>query len=236
MVSQRLAVRLSALLVVCITSGIRLLGSDAIVSARRLFGSSESNQILNDPYETVGSYAGEAIAPSPFGHAGSRLLGTSVIAGAEALLIEHQPASPMLFSGTGGASNEAETTGFEEWATIQPTRQLISRTLGSTDSEDEKRKPKRKLGAQKTPVLKLDVAVGLGGGGIMLYIIGLLYLFLAIAIVCDEFFVPALEVRRCTTCMRDQACATMRDHPCAMHTHLPHVLITCLHCHWDVAA
>ena len=30
-------------------------------------------------------------------------------------------------------------------------------------------------------------------GGVLLYIIGLLYMFLALAIVCDEYFVPALE-------------------------------------------
>ena len=50
------------------------------------------------------------------------------------------------------------------------------------------------VASEKTPVLRLDVAVGLGGGGIALYVLGLLYLFLAIAIVCDEFFVPALDV------------------------------------------
>lgn len=31
------------------------------------------------------------------------------------------------------------------------------------------------------------------GGGVVLYILGVLYMFLALAIVCDEFFVPALE-------------------------------------------
>ena len=31
-------------------------------------------------------------------------------------------------------------------------------------------------------------------GGVLLYIIGMLYMFFALAIVCDEFFVPSLEV------------------------------------------
>merc|ERR1719495_827845 len=34
----------------------------------------------------------------------------------------------------------------------------------------------------------------LKNGAHILHLIGLLYMFLAIAIVCDEFFVPALEV------------------------------------------
>mmetsp|Transcript_20335 Transcript_20335/g.67900 ORF Transcript_20335/g.67900 Transcript_20335/m.67900 type:complete len:454 (-) Transcript_20335:526-1887(-) len=32
------------------------------------------------------------------------------------------------------------------------------------------------------------------GGGVVLYIIGVLYMFVALAIVCDDYFVPALEV------------------------------------------
>ena len=32
-------------------------------------------------------------------------------------------------------------------------------------------------------------------GGFVLYALGLFYMFCALAIVCDEFFVPALEVR-----------------------------------------
>jgi sodium/potassium/calcium exchanger 2 len=45
-----------------------------------------------------------------------------------------------------------------------------------------------------------DLMFGLGypiaceGGAVVLYILGVLYLFAGIAIVCDEFFVPALEV------------------------------------------
>ena len=47
-----------------------------------------------------------------------------------------------------------------------------------------------------------DAAVGcgamtceaLGSGGIILPLIGMLYMFLGLAIVCDEFFVPALEI------------------------------------------
>ena len=31
------------------------------------------------------------------------------------------------------------------------------------------------------------------GGAVALYILGVLYMFIALAIVCDEFFVPALE-------------------------------------------
>jgi len=36
--------------------------------------------------------------------------------------------------------------------------------------------------------------VKVGGGGIILYVLGVFYMFAAIAIVCDEFFVPALDV------------------------------------------
>jgi len=32
-----------------------------------------------------------------------------------------------------------------------------------------------------------------GNGAVILYILGVLYMFVALAIVCDEFFVPALE-------------------------------------------
>lgn len=35
---------------------------------------------------------------------------------------------------------------------------------------------------------------GLQSGGVVFYIIGVMYMFIALAIVCDEFFVPALEV------------------------------------------
>ena len=31
------------------------------------------------------------------------------------------------------------------------------------------------------------------GGAVVLYILGVMYMFIALAIVCDEFFVPALE-------------------------------------------
>ena len=44
---------------------------------------------------------------------------------------------------------------------------------------------------------------------LLFYIIGIFYMFIALAIVCDEFFVPALEVyvEKCalaTTSCRDQ--------------------------------
>ena len=34
----------------------------------------------------------------------------------------------------------------------------------------------------------------LKGGAIILYIIGIIYMFYALALVCDEFFVPSLDV------------------------------------------
>lgn len=42
-------------------------------------------------------------------------------------------------------------------------------------------------------VTNICYPIGLSGGGVVLYVLGVLYLFVAIAIVCDEFFVPALE-------------------------------------------
>jgi hypothetical protein len=41
-------------------------------------------------------------------------------------------------------------------------------------------------------LLKCDT---LENGGVVLYALGVLYMFFALAIVCDEYFVPALEVR-----------------------------------------
>lgn len=38
------------------------------------------------------------------------------------------------------------------------------------------------------------MAVNAYGGGIIVYLIGLMYMFAGLAIVCDEYFVPALEV------------------------------------------
>lgn len=39
-----------------------------------------------------------------------------------------------------------------------------------------------------------DLSVAEPGWTLILYILGVLYMFVALAIVCDEFFVPALEV------------------------------------------
>jgi len=33
-------------------------------------------------------------------------------------------------------------------------------------------------------------------GAAVLHAVGMLYMFVALAVVCDEFFVPALEVRK----------------------------------------
>ena len=35
----------------------------------------------------------------------------------------------------------------------------------------------------------------LENGGVLLLALGLFYMFVALAIICDEFFIPALEVR-----------------------------------------
>jgi len=49
------------------------------------------------------------------------------------------------------------------------------------------------INAAGVKVVNLCYPVALEDGGIALYVLGVLYLFVGLAIVCDEFFVPALE-------------------------------------------
>jgi K+-dependent Na+/Ca+ exchanger-like protein len=49
------------------------------------------------------------------------------------------------------------------------------------------------INSEGKKVVNLCYPIALEDGGIALYILGVLYLFVGLAIVCDEFFVPALE-------------------------------------------
>ena len=46
----------------------------------------------------------------------------------------------------------------------------------------------------ETPVSELFTMDELQSGGVVLYVVGILYMFLVIAITCDEYLVPALDV------------------------------------------
>ena len=74
---------------------------------------------------------------------------------------------------------------------LNPNVDSINNTLKAENNEAKKKKNKT-----EDPLFPKDLfdTAQLRQGWVTLYIFGLVYMFVALAIVCDEFFVPALDV------------------------------------------
>eukprot|EP00039_Didymoeca_costata_P001037 m.49168 g.49168 ORF g.49168 m.49168 type:complete len:762 (-) comp10601_c0_seq1:1034-3319(-) len=70
----------------------------------------------------------------------------------------------------------------QEQHTVHTTRHLLANSSGSGVSDNRKNFPEDVLDNKQ-----------IVEGGFLLYLMGMSYMFLALAVVCDEFFVPALE-------------------------------------------
>jgi len=80
-----------------------------------------------------------------------------------------------------------------------PASEAESHLMGQSDSDLSHSPPnqasfRRRLQDDELTPPEAFTAEQKSNGAIILYIIGVLYMFLALAIICDEFFVPALEV------------------------------------------
>ena len=85
------------------------------------------------------------------------------------------------------------------------------RSNESAEVDLKKEKTKTNKTDEQDPLFPPDLfdETQLANGWVTLYIIGLIYMFVALAIVCDEFFVPALDVIiDVTGCSEDVAGAT----------------------------
>eukprot|EP00753_Platysulcus_tardus_P019622 PLAT7368.1.p1 GENE.PLAT7368.1~~PLAT7368.1.p1 ORF type:complete len:642 (+),score=345.70 PLAT7368.1:663-2588(+) len=82
-----------------------------------------------------------------------------------------------------GAAYQALVTSDESYSITSTARSLMQVPAACNKSSDDV--------ARYDPTFTNDQ---LTGGAIVLHILGVLYMFLALAIVCDEFFVPALNV------------------------------------------
>lgn len=121
------------------------------------------------------------------------------------LLIKGSP----LFLGGGGIrySNAAVTRGsriselqinYNEWSALEDlnsynSRQTDSR-LSSEESGDSKLVINETEGGGKLFPPDLFTLEQRRKGAVIFYILGVMYMFVALAIVCDEFFVPSLDV------------------------------------------